>query len=93
MNTSERARLVAAFEKLGLSSYPSEANFVAVRVPTTATAAYDALLRQGVIVRSGDGLRLPQYLRITVGRPEENDALLTALEGFLAGVSPDMLVS
>jgi histidinol-phosphate aminotransferase len=56
---------------------------VTVRVPVAAETAYDDLMRGGIIVRSGDKLGLPQYLRITIGTPEQNDALVAALETLL----------
>ena len=83
MNDAGHAELVAAFARLDLPMYPSAANFVAVRVPVSATAAYTDLLRRGVVTRSGDALGLPGYLRITIGTPPENAALLEALEASL----------
>ena len=83
MNDAGRAYLIEQFARLGLPMYPSAANFVAVRVPTTATAAYTDLLRRGVVVRSGDALHLPEYLRITIGTLAENEALIAALEASL----------
>ncbi len=83
MNDAGRAFLEAAFSRLGLTMFPSAANFVAVRVPVAAETAYDDLMRQGIIVRSGDKLGLPNYLRITIGTPEQNDALVAALEALL----------
>jgi histidinol-phosphate aminotransferase len=83
MNDAGRAYLIEQFARLGLSMYPSAANFVAVRVPTSATTAYTDLLRRGVVTRSGDALNLPEYLRITIGTPAENEALIVALEASL----------
>jgi histidinol-phosphate aminotransferase len=83
MNDAGRAQLAAAFARLGLFMYPSAANFVAVQVPVTATAAYTGLLQRGVVVRSGDALGLPGFLRITIGTPPENAALIAALEALL----------
>ncbi len=78
-----KAYLAGAFERLGLFAYPSAANFIAVRVPVAAETAYTDLLKRGIIVRSGDKLGLPNFLRITVGLPEENHALVAALEAEL----------
>ena len=72
--------LFTEFARLGVHVYPSSANFLAVGVPVTADEAYIALLRRGVIVRSGDGLGLPRYLRVTVGTPAENQAFVAAFE-------------
>jgi histidinol-phosphate aminotransferase len=72
------------FERLGLPYFPTAANFFAVHVPVSATTAYDALLERGIVVRSGDGLGLPQYLRITIGTKSENKALIGALDTLVA---------
>ena len=77
--------LFTEFARLGVHVYPSSANFLAVGVPVTADEAYVALLRRGVIVRSGDGLGLPRYLRVTVGTPAENQAFVAAFEAALEG--------
>lgn len=42
------------------------------------------LLKQGVIVRPVGNYGLPQWLRITIGLPEENEAFIAALEKTLA---------
>ena len=83
MNDEGRAFLVAAFERLELFSYPSAANFIAVRVPIAAEDAYTDLLKRGIVVRSGDKLNLPHFLRITIGTPEENRELIAAIEAEL----------
>ncbi len=59
---------------------PSHANFLWLRVPDAART-HAALLTRGVLVRSfhAQGGRMAQQLRITVGTPAENDALLSAL--------------
>jgi len=77
----ERAALGEALGSLaGVEVFPSEANFFLVRVPD-AGRAYQALRRQGVLVRSFDGAHplLARCLRITVGTPEENRILLQAM--------------
>jgi histidinol-phosphate aminotransferase len=73
-----RAGLGEAIAALpGTRVFPSEANFFLVRVPD-ADATYEALRRQGVLVRNlHPGLK--DCLRINVGTPDENRILLTAL--------------
>jgi len=77
---AERARLVEALAALpGVQVFPSEANFLLVRVPN-ALAVYRRLLDQGIVVRYRGNLPLCENtLRITLGRPEENNTLLEAL--------------
>ncbi len=85
LDTNERGKayLGSEFTRLGLFYYPTAANFFAVRVPVSATQAYEALLERGVVVRSGDGLGLPNFLRITVGTQRENELLIEALEALV----------
>lgn len=60
--------------------YPSDANFLLLRV-NDANAAYDYLVSRGVIVRNRNTVSLCQgCLRVTVGTPEENDVFIEALK-------------
>ena len=79
---SERSRLADSLNCLDMVQmvYPSDANFLLVKL-LNANAVYDALLRQGVVVRNRHGVDLcDNCLRITVGVPKENDLLIEALE-------------
>jgi histidinol-phosphate aminotransferase len=78
-NERGKVQLAEGLAKLGLHAYPSAANFIAVEVPVSAGVAYRALLARGVIVRSGDGLGMPNRLRVTVGTEAENAAFLAGL--------------
>ncbi len=82
INREGMAYLTDAFRRLGLSYVPSAANFVLVRVGQGARV-YDALLRRGVIVRPVGVYGFPEYVRVTVGLPEENRRLVDALAGVL----------
>jgi histidinol-phosphate aminotransferase len=78
---AERARLEAAIAKLaGVTVFPTRTNFVLVRVPD-APRWFEALLAGGILVKNRHGVHplLAHCLRITVGAPAENDALLAAL--------------
>ncbi len=83
----ERTRLYEALEQLrGCYPYPSEANFILVRVsPGQAGQLFAGLRAAGILVKNLDGTHplLQDCLRITVGTPEENDQLLQALAGLL----------
>jgi histidinol-phosphate aminotransferase len=82
-NEEGKAYLGAAFARLGLHAFPTSANFIAVGVPVEADLAYRSLLARGIIVRSGDGLRMPGYVRVTVGTREQNEAFVNVLEDLL----------
>jgi len=78
---AEREQLRAQLAALrDVTLFPSEANFFLLRVPD-AERTFEALRRQGVLVRSFHGTHpmLAQCLRITVGTPQENRILLNAL--------------
>ncbi|RME85432.1 MAG: aminotransferase class I/II-fold pyridoxal phosphate-dependent enzyme, partial [Zetaproteobacteria bacterium] len=78
---AERARLSAMLAEIpGAEVFPSETNFVLVRVPDAVRA--DAALKQrGIWVKNLHGTHpeLHHCLRITVGLPEENDEVVEAL--------------
>jgi histidinol-phosphate aminotransferase len=82
LNQKERRRVTAALEARGLAVAPSQANFVLVDVKRPARPVYDALLKQGVIVRPFASL--PTSLRVTLGTERENDRFLKALEQVLS---------
>ncbi|HDP23876.1 MAG TPA: histidinol-phosphate transaminase [Deltaproteobacteria bacterium] len=71
------------FTRLGLACVPSQTNFLLVRIGERALSVYEALLRKGIITRSMASFGLPDYLRVSVGLPGENRALVTALEALL----------
>lgn len=77
---AEREPLGKALAALpGVTVFPSAANFFLVRVPD-ADRTYEALGRQGVLVRNFNSPELENCLRITVGTPDENRILLTAMK-------------
>ena len=77
-----REAVVEGLQKLGFAVLPSAANFVFARHPDKDAALLAAGLReQGVIVRHFKQARIAQFLRITIGTPEQNQALLDALQG------------
>jgi len=83
MNAAGKRDLYAGFEALGLPCTPTHANFVWVDVCLDCKAVFEALLRQGVITRTGDVFGAPTHLRVTVGKPEENARFLAALRAAL----------
>ncbi len=83
LNTAGLVQLAEGFDKLGLDYVPSVANFIAVDCGREAAPVYQALLREGVIVRPIGGYGLPNHLRVTVGLAEQNERLLAALKKVL----------
>src|SRR5262249_49800060 len=71
-----------AFYKMRLPFVPSAANFVLVKVGD-GPGVFNELQRVGVITRPMAGYQLPEWLRISVGTPEENRRCLDALKEVL----------
>lgn len=74
--------LTQAFARLGLTYIPSFGNFVLVRVGDAAQVNIE-LLRRGVIVRPVAGDGLPEWLRVSIGLPDENAGFIEALTQIL----------
>lgn len=86
--TTRGLRLYArAFRKLGLEFVGSEANFILVKVGDGA-GVFKELQKRGVIVRPMGGYALPEWIRISVGTPKENQKCLEALSAILGKPSP-----
>jgi histidinol-phosphate aminotransferase len=88
VNQEGRHYLYGEFDRLGLRYAPSHTNFVLVQVGPQAGAVFQGLLRRGVIVRPCNGYDLPEFLRITIGTPEQNARLIGTLEAVLREVHP-----
>jgi histidinol-phosphate aminotransferase len=85
-NRAGRVRLAAGLRALGLECVPSTANFLLVRVGDGARW-FAALERRGLIVRPLRSYGLPEWLRVTVGTPEQNERLLAEMAA-LAKAAP-----
>lgn len=83
INREGLRQLTAGLDRLKLAFIPSVGNFVCVDMGGPAKTVYEALLRQGVIVRPVASYGMPHHLRVTVGLPLENERFLTALEAAL----------
>lgn len=84
LNSQGLVELQAACEQRGLATLPSAGNFLAIDCGRPAEAVFADLLKLGVIVRPIANYGLPNFIRVTVGLPEENSAFLTALDKVLA---------
>ena len=73
-------------DRFGLFIYPSQTNFVLIDFKRDADELFNALLKKGYIVRSGQALGFPTSLRITVGTKEQNEEILTTLADLLQGI-------
>jgi histidinol-phosphate aminotransferase len=85
-NVAGIRQLTDAFRRLRLNFVPSYGNFVLVKVGD-AGRIYEQLLKRGVIVRPVANYNLPDWLRITIGLPTENERLVQALADSLEAVA------
>jgi len=83
-NNSEGLKfLYREMKAMGLEYVPTQANFFLIKVGK-GKDVYDALLRQGIIVRPMASYGLGEYIRVTVGTPEENQRFVEALRRAIA---------
>ncbi len=87
LNADGYQQLTSAFAAMGIEFVPSSGNFVLFRAGTDDAAGSRvnlALLKRGIIVRPVGNYGLPQWLRVSIGLPQENAAFLEALQAVLA---------
>jgi len=84
---AEREKLKRACDALGVRYTPTQANFVWIDVRRSGKDVSDALLRHGFMVRSGEVHDAPGHIRVTIGRPDENDGFIEAFRAVLTEVA------
>ncbi len=75
-----REYLYSQFKELGIDYIPSAANFILLDTRRDGRRIYQAMLKEGVIVRPMEVYDLPGYIRVTVGTEGENRRLMEALK-------------
>jgi histidinol-phosphate aminotransferase len=68
------------FTALGFKVLPTQANFICVRVGARAKDLVSFLEQNGMIVRGLTSFGMPEHIRITVGKPEENELLVSLVK-------------
>jgi histidinol-phosphate aminotransferase len=82
---ASRTQMAAELQQLGFYVFPSQANFLLAQSPLgNAEFLYQRLKEQGILVRYFNQPRLTDKLRITVGTPEQNQALTKVLSEVIA---------
>jgi histidinol-phosphate aminotransferase len=80
MTHSGMAYIVRELNEMGLETIPSQANFVSFCWDRNANPLYEALLREGVIVRHLSSFGMENCIRVTVGREDENKRFIAAMK-------------
>lgn len=83
LTAAERTRLADGLAALGLKPLPTAANFVSAELPCDAAGVMRALADRGILTRSWRDPGHPRHIRITVGLPDDTDAVLAALKDVL----------
>ena len=80
MNAEGVELLTREFEALGFKVLPTQANFICVRIGERAKELVAFLESNGMIIRGLTSFGMPEHVRVTVGKPEENAFLLTLVK-------------
>lgn len=83
VNATQREFMTNEFKEMGLEVVESQANFIMVNVNCDDKPLFDFLLRNGYIVRPGFLLGTPEYLRISMGKEEENKEVVELIKRYL----------
>jgi histidinol-phosphate aminotransferase len=78
-----RAYLEEGLRSLKLTFVPSQANFILVYLGRSGREVYQAMLKEGVIIRAMDAYGFPEHIRVNVGLPQENERFLATLKKVL----------
>jgi len=74
----EKEKFYSVFKTEGVSFIKSYSNFILVKSGEKSTEIIEELLRNGFIIRPGENLGIPGYMRVTISIPEINDKFLNA---------------
>ena len=80
LNLEQKELLYKELDSLGYECLPSRANFISFDCKQDSSEAFNKLLMEGVIVRSLAVYKMPNYLRVSVGLPEENLSFLEKIK-------------
>ncbi len=83
LNREQRERFIHYAAEKELHLFDSETNFVLIEVPLDADEAAEKLLQNGFIVRSGNALGTPGYVRVTLGTEEQTSGFFDAFDTLL----------
>lgn len=81
----ERERVIKELRKMGVTVYPSEANYVLIETPLKSSVLVEELMKRGVVVRDCSNFIgcNSNHVRVSIGKKDENDMFLEALREIL----------
>ena len=75
-----RRYLYRELDRMGLTYVPSQANFIFIDFGKDSEKVFQALLKEGIIIRPGKAWGYPTCARVTIGRMEDNQRFIKALK-------------
>lgn len=85
-NEAGKEYLSRKLTELGFTVYPSYTNFLFVHVKSDAQTLFGKLLERGLIIRPCNPWGLDQYVRVSIGKKEQNELLVEMLYQYKGGV-------
>jgi len=82
-NENGKKQYVEFCDKHNLKYFPSDTNFIFFDTKADSDVVFQELMKKGFIVRSGNALGLPGFIRVTIGTEAQNTALLNQLDNVL----------
>ena len=86
-NRQGKEYLYKALSELEIGYIPTQANFLLINILGDSNQIFQELMKLGVIVRPGSVFGLNNYLRVTIGTPEQNIRFIQALCQVMGGVA------
>jgi len=79
-NQEGKKYLYRELKEIDLFYLPTEANFIFIDLKVDSEVIFEKLLRKGVIIRPGKTWGCPNFIRVTIGTPYENEKFIQALK-------------
>ncbi len=86
-NEAGKKQFVEFCEQHNLHYYPSQTNFILFEVKADSDVVFQEMMKRGFIIRSGNALSSPGYIRVTIGTEEQNATFLKYLKEVLTTLS------
>lgn len=78
--SNQKEAYYSAFEKLGFPYVKSNTNFIFFDIGREADPVVEEFIRRGILLRSGSEYGFPRMIRLTIGKPEENQRVIEIFE-------------
>ncbi|ERJ11657.1 histidinol-phosphate transaminase [Haloplasma contractile] len=80
LNELGKHYLYKQLEEYGFSYIPTEGNFIMIQLDIDSDSVYKRMLANGIIIRSGNKLGMPNWIRVTIGKMDDNEKFISILK-------------